>query len=142
MTALRAPWAAYDPACPDLLPRADHHGTCVRHDANAGIDLRKRTCCHDCGRDIIALGHHCMVLDEVWQATGLGPEDGTLCLAHLQQRLGRWLRYEDFQPTDRDNRASWQGARRMVSRVWRGRWAETDRGTSNSPPPPSLPGAA
>jgi hypothetical protein len=53
-----------------------------------GIELRKRTCCHDCGRDTVAIGHWYVVHDHVWAASGLGPADGVLCLACLQQRLG------------------------------------------------------
>jgi hypothetical protein len=83
--------------------------------------LAQRVSCVDCQRNTAEIGHWYMLHDHVWAGTGLGPEDGVLCLGCLQQRLGRWLRYTDFKPTDRDNRADWSSAR-MVPAVWRDRW--------------------
>jgi hypothetical protein len=54
----------------------------------------------------------------VWAATGLGPLDGLLCLADLEQRLGRPLRYDDFKLTDRDNRKQWDDHDRMLPGTW------------------------
>jgi hypothetical protein len=59
-----------------------------------------------------------MVLDAVWAASGLGPTDGVLCLSDLERRLGRPLRYDDFRPTDGENRKSWGGHDRMLPDVW------------------------
>jgi hypothetical protein len=53
--------------------------------------------CRDCGLQVTATGNWYMVHDEVWAATGLGPENGMLCLADLRRRLGRPLRLEDFR---------------------------------------------
>jgi hypothetical protein len=37
-----------------------------------------------------------VVHDDVWAQTGLGRDDGCLCLADLARRLGRPLRLDDF----------------------------------------------
>jgi hypothetical protein len=37
-----------------------------------------------------------MVRGEVWAASGLGGHDGMLCLADLDNRIGRPLTLEDF----------------------------------------------
>jgi hypothetical protein len=68
------------------------------------IDLALRTRCRDCGADTTKSGDWYMVKDAVWVLSGLGPEDGVLCIADLGRRLGRNLLYGDFQPTDAKNR--------------------------------------
>jgi Domain of unknown function (DUF4326) len=78
---------------------------------------RVRSRCHDCGVNVTAIGHWYMVDDEVWAASGLGPEDGVLCLPCLERRLERNLVYEDFMPSDPENFSYW-GDRRMVPRGW------------------------
>jgi hypothetical protein len=80
--------------------------------------LAARAHCHDCGIDIVAVGHWCMVEDAVWAATGLGKEDGVLCLQCIETRLRRALVYEDFRPTDKGNRDFWRGHDRMLPRAW------------------------
>lgn len=84
------------------------------------IDLRKRTRCLDCGLDVTASGDYCMLLDRVWAATGLGPDDGVLCLADIERRLGRRLRREDFVPTSDENRDAWGWRERMYPSGWPG----------------------
>ena len=73
----------------------------IGHDAE--IDMRCR--CVDCGED--KEGEYYMVADEVWAASGLGKNDGMLCLGCLERRIGRELVPEDFTalwPSD----AAWQ----------------------------------
>jgi hypothetical protein len=41
-----------------------------------------------------------MVHEHVWAASGLGPDDGVLCIPCPEQRLGRKLALEDFMPAD------------------------------------------
>jgi hypothetical protein len=55
-----------------------------------------------------------MVHDDVWAASGLGPEDGVLCLVDLERRLGRLLVYEDVKPSAG---TEWRGER-MLPRAW------------------------
>jgi hypothetical protein len=50
--------------------------------------------CVDCCVDTI--GEYYMVRNELWAASGLGPNDGMLCLADLERRIGRVLTLEDF----------------------------------------------
>ena len=50
--------------------------------------------CVDCGAD--KDGEYYMVSDELWAASGMAPNGGMLCLACLEQRIGRRLVKEDF----------------------------------------------
>ena len=59
-----------------------------------------------------------MVADVVWAASGLGPDDGVLCLDCFERRLGRRLRYREFKPTNPETREFWHGADRMLPRAW------------------------
>ena len=68
----------------------------AEQDDNRKRRKRARWRCLDCGVDVTKSGDYCMVHDAVWAATGLGPNDGTLCLDHMAARLGRQLRLEDF----------------------------------------------
>jgi hypothetical protein len=47
-----------------------------------------RIYCRDCGLNVIAVGHYCMLRDRVWRETGVGLTDGVLCLDDIEQRLG------------------------------------------------------
>jgi hypothetical protein len=89
--------------------------------AMAEPDITLRTCCRDCARDTTKIGHFYMVWDHVWAASGLGPEDGELCLDCLQRRLGRELALGDFKSTTATSDYSWGGGL-MLPRVWRDRW--------------------
>ena len=57
--------------------------------------------CRDC-RQVVAgprgLSEWYMTTDAVWAATGLGPDDGYLCVGCLSRRLGRPLRWSDLAP--------------------------------------------
>jgi hypothetical protein len=56
-----------------------------------------RFLCVDCGKDTGGeTGEYYMVYDQVWAASGLGPNDGMLCLACLENRIGRPLTMGDF----------------------------------------------
>jgi hypothetical protein len=53
------------------------------------LDITLRTCCRDCARDTTKIGNWYMVWDQVWAASGLGPEDGVPCLdCHLATVFG------------------------------------------------------
>lgn len=61
-------------------------------------------CCVRCGIDCMPLdtewGAHdwqyYMVHDEIWAQTGLGKDDGLLCISCLQKAIGRRLSGRDF----------------------------------------------
>ena len=55
----------------------------------------RRFFCVDCGKNTLG-GEYYMVRDELWAASGLEPNDGMLCLACLEKRIGRLLTLEDF----------------------------------------------
>jgi hypothetical protein len=60
--------------------------------------------CHDCGQRLLPTGRvgpdqgseWYMVHDPVWDASGLEPLGGCLCLACLEARLGRPLVHDDL----------------------------------------------
>lgn len=52
--------------------------------------------CRDCGADTEALGEFYMLRDEVWGETGMGPDEGMLCVGCVEGRLGRRLGPADF----------------------------------------------
>lgn len=52
--------------------------------------------CLDCRVEIYDIGEYYMVLDDVWAASGLAPDDGFLCIGCLETRLGRPLNGTDF----------------------------------------------
>lgn len=58
--------------------------------------IRESCRCVDCGADILETGEDYLVHDLVWDATGLEPEGGMLCVGCVEKRLGRRLRPEDF----------------------------------------------
>jgi hypothetical protein len=64
------------------------------HDDEPEVDTRFR--CVDCGVDTHNSGEYYSVSDEVWAASGLAPNDGMLCLADLERRIGRELILDDF----------------------------------------------
>jgi hypothetical protein len=58
-------------------------------------EFAKGFLCIDCGKDTI--DDECyMVTDELWAASGVGPDGGMLCLACLERRTGRELTLADF----------------------------------------------
>jgi hypothetical protein len=54
--------------------------------------------CVDCSANVHFLDEWYMVTDEVWDAGGVGPDDGFLCVTCLESRLGRPLCAVDFKP--------------------------------------------
>lgn len=56
---------------------------------------RKKFLCLDCGVDTGRIGEHYMLIDETWSLTGLG-KIGMLCIEHVESRIGRKLKPEDF----------------------------------------------
>ena len=57
-------------------------------------EVQTRFRCVDCGED--KKGEYYGVLEDVWAASGLGPNDGMLCLACLERGIGRLLTEADF----------------------------------------------
>jgi hypothetical protein len=55
----------------------------------------ERTRCRGCGLDVTVAGHWHMHMDSVWAKTGLGPDDGVLCISCIKKRIGRALVYDD-----------------------------------------------
>lgn len=58
--------------------------------------------CVDCGENTSehngGLNEYYMVHDGVWALSGLGPNDGMLCIDCLERRIGRCLTAKDFPP--------------------------------------------
>ena len=52
--------------------------------------------CTDCAACTNCNYEYYMVTDQVWLASGLGVDDGMLCIGCLEQRLGRMLHAKDF----------------------------------------------
>lgn len=52
--------------------------------------------CRDCGDNTHEIDEYYMVNDEVWEASGMGPHDGMLCIGCLEKRIGRRLNRTDF----------------------------------------------
>jgi hypothetical protein len=71
-----------------LPPPWDEHEST---DSDPKIDTRFR--CVDCGKDTGG-GEYYTVEDDLWAASGA--EDGMLCLACLERRIGRPLTEDDF----------------------------------------------
>jgi len=56
---------------------------------------RKKFLCLDCGVDTGKAGEHYMLIDKTWAKTGLG-KIGMLCIADVENRIGRKLVSTDF----------------------------------------------
>jgi hypothetical protein len=52
--------------------------------------------CIDCGVNTRRLREYYMLRDEVWLQTGLGFDDGKLCIGCVEKRIGRRLKPSDF----------------------------------------------
>ena len=52
--------------------------------------------CIDCAACTLCEYEYYMVTDQVWERSGLGGDDGMLCIGCLEQRLGRVLHAKDF----------------------------------------------
>jgi hypothetical protein len=71
------------------------------------------TYCFDCGSD----DDYYMLRDEVWAATGMGRR-GHLCIACVEERLGRTLTREDFTDVDvNDLSQAWPRSARLIDRL-------------------------
>jgi hypothetical protein len=55
---------------------------------------RRRFLCVDCRKDTI--DEYFMVSDELWAKSGLGPNDGMLCLSCFERRANHLLTARDF----------------------------------------------
>jgi hypothetical protein len=62
--------------------------------------------CVDCEFDTLDQQYY-MVSDELWARTGLGPQDGMLCLACFERRSGHRLQAIDFTAM-RPSAEGWQ----------------------------------
>jgi hypothetical protein len=56
---------------------------------------RKKFLCLDCGADTGKMGEHYMLIESTWSLTGLG-KYGMLCIADVENRIGRMLVPSDF----------------------------------------------
>jgi hypothetical protein len=56
---------------------------------------RRRFLCMDCGVDTVKAGEHYMLVDNVWFSI-TESDRGMLCIACLENRLGRKLNPNDF----------------------------------------------
>jgi hypothetical protein len=56
---------------------------------------RRKFLCLDCGVDSGKIGEHYMLIESTWALTGLG-KFGMLCIADVEQRIGRKLVSSDF----------------------------------------------
>ncbi len=85
--------------------------------------------CIDCGTETNPIGpdqrsEMYMVHDDVWEAAGMTPNGGCLCIGCLEKRLGRQLRAGDFKDvplndltnTDGERAFSWRTPR-LVNRM-------------------------
>jgi hypothetical protein len=77
--------------------------------------------CIDCGIDTIAIGEFYAVCDTVWARSGLGENDGMLCVGCLERRIGRKLRRADFIVCTREGEPWCGRSARYVDRLGRGR---------------------
>ena len=87
---------------------------------NRWIDLTQPTPigarCLDCHYDY---DEYYMVHDEVWKQTGLGGDDGQLCIGCLEKRIGRRLGPADFIDAP-INQIGLDRSLRLESRLWLG----------------------
>jgi hypothetical protein len=77
--------------------------------------------CNDCGLAVLDLAEHYMVLDDVWAASGLGPNGGFLCVGCLETRLDRTLTPADFLACPLNATPEWRSPRladRMGDTTW------------------------
>jgi hypothetical protein len=58
-------------------------------------EIAKKFLCIDCGKDTID-DEYSRVTDELWVASGVGPDGGMLCLACLERRTGHERTLADF----------------------------------------------
>jgi hypothetical protein len=75
----------------------------------------------DCGTDAIAIGEFYMVRDTVWARSGLGENDGMLCIGCLERRIGRELRGVDFFECSLEDEPWCGRSARYADRLGRGR---------------------
>lgn len=72
-----------------------HMSKYVQHLAAKRLaEYHKWSFCHDC--EDSTKNEYYMVHDFLWAQTGLGYEDGMLCIGCLEKRLGSTLTWEDF----------------------------------------------
>jgi hypothetical protein len=69
--------------------------------ARPALQVAALAACRDCGVDTLPTQHPdraqwYVVHESVWASTGLGPNDGALCLGCLEARIGRALTADDF----------------------------------------------
>jgi hypothetical protein len=85
------------------------------HDNDRHASSRVRQHCLDCGVDTFAAGEYYKVWPDVWERSGLHPDDGMLCLGCLEARIGRTLSTFDFEPVACN--FEWPSSSRLRSRL-------------------------
>ena len=68
-----------------------------RYDMLSSEEKQRLFGCKDCGVNTKEIGEYYAVHDPVWRQSGLGENDGKLCLGCLEKRIGRQLTPEDFK---------------------------------------------
>jgi hypothetical protein len=73
--------------------------------------------CADFGVDILEIYESYMVRNAVWQAAGMAPNGGRLCVGCLEQRLGRRLTDADFTAVPANDARHKYMSRRLWNRI-------------------------
>lgn len=72
--------------------------------------------CKDCETCTLCINEYYMVTDEVWEGAGL--DNGMVCIACLEARVGRTLRANDFADCELNtNSVNWIKSERLASRL-------------------------
>ena len=77
---------------------------------------RRKFLCLDCGVDTGRIGEHYMLIDSVWNLTGLG-KIGMLCVEHVETRIERKLQPTDFNDSYLNNARTGIISQRLANRM-------------------------
>lgn len=72
--------------------------------------------CLDCGVDTSLIHEYYMVKNRVWLKAHPA-DDGMLCIACLETRLGRVLTHKDFTDAPINLPGGWQQSERLLARI-------------------------
>lgn len=73
--------------------------------------------CLHCSVDTLLIGEYYMVEDDVWAQTGLSGSDGMLCIACLENSIGRTLNAYDFPDLPVNTSIHFPKSPRILSRI-------------------------
>jgi hypothetical protein len=80
------------------------------------VAARARYKCVDCRMQTLGVEFY-IVDDAVWLASGLGKDDGFLCIGCLEHRIGRQLMRADFLPCELNDDLSLPRSDRLQARL-------------------------